>query len=95
MASKTNPRPVITQDPITIRPRQKAINFRAAFTLLRSKATQLYLGMIDATAITSWPTTVAGVTLTTGDVPFFAYVDKDGTPHVVVATDGDALAIRS
>jgi hypothetical protein len=35
------------------------------------------------------------VALTTGDVVLFQYKDKDGTPHCVVATDGDALAIRT
>ena len=39
--------------------------------------------------------TAAGVTLTAGDIVLFRYKDKDGTPHCVVATDGDALAVRS
>ncbi len=39
--------------------------------------------------------TPEGITLTTGDVILFKYLDKDGTAHVVVATDGDALAIRT
>jgi len=35
------------------------------------------------------------ITLTANDNVLFYYKDKDGTAHAVVASDGDALAIRS
>lgn len=40
-------------------------------------------------------TSANGITLTSGDVPLFAYQDQDGTAHVLVMTDGDAVAIRT
>jgi len=39
--------------------------------------------------------TAEGVALTLGDVVLFKYADKNGTNHVVVATDSDTLAIRT
>lgn len=39
--------------------------------------------------------TPEGITLTLGDVILFKYLDKDGTAHVVVATNSDTLAIRT
>ena len=45
--------------------------------------------IIDATGQNQYATTVNGVTLTTGDVPLFSWVDKDGTTHVAVFRDSD------
>lgn len=39
--------------------------------------------------------TYAGITLTAGDLPVFFYKDKDGTPHVLVLTDADTVAVRT
>jgi len=51
--------------------------------------TTISSAIIDATGQLSYGTTVAGVTLTAGDVPLFAWKDKDGTPHVAVFRDSD------
>lgn len=40
--------------------------------------------------------TYAGITLTAGDLPLFFYLDKDGTPHVLVIPDDDSgVAVRT
>ncbi len=52
--------------------------------------------IIDASGVSQYTDVYAGVTLTDGDVPLFAWKDTDGTQHVAVFRDSDdTLVIRS
>jgi hypothetical protein len=65
-----------------------------AFVLCSKTASQLPGPLLKAD-FSNYAAVVAGITLTAGDIPILAYKDKDGTQHVLVATDGDAVAIRT
>lgn len=65
-----------------------------AFLLVSKTSTQLP-GAVIQSDFSGYAAVVNGITLTTGDVPLFAYKDKDGTAHVVVMADNDTVAIRT
>lgn len=58
-------------------------------------ATTVNSCVIDATESRINGTALYSVTLTADDNVLFYYKDKDGTAHAVVASDADALAIRT
>lgn len=52
-------------------------------------------GAIIFSDVVGYAAVVNGITLTSKDTPLFAYKDADGTAHVVVIGDNDALAVRT
>lgn len=66
-----------------------------AFYLAEKTATELPKSLLWADFAVWGGTSANGITLTSGDIPVLSYKDKDGTAHVLVCTDGDAVAIRT
>lgn len=67
---------------------------KAFIRLEYSSAVDSYCA-IDATAASLRGAALYSVTLTAKDNVLFYYKDFDGTAHAVVASDGDALAVRT
>ena len=70
--------------------------FAAILRVAQNSASALIGPIIDATGVTGYATSYAGVTLTTHDVPLFAYKDSSGVAHVlVVVANNSDIAIRT
>lgn len=69
----------------------------AAILRVESNSLASLIGpIIDATGVQNYVASFDGITLTTGDVPLFAFKDSAGTKHVLVVIQNSTdIAIRS